>query len=102
MDLFAWNSRDALLLTFAELESYGIATRTAAPGTAAQVRADLAAEVARRAPFGTGSYVFWLRSDAHRFADGGIPPLHTSAPEVDLALAAALDHQGLAARPAAA
>lgn len=101
MDLFAWNPRDALLLALAELESYGIATRASAAGSEREVRADLAAGLARTAPHGLGSYVFWLRSDAHRFACGGIPPLHTSGPEVDLAVAAALDHQGLAVRPAA-
>ena len=99
MERFTWNSRDALLLAFVELESYGIAVRANARGTEDEVRADLARELAERAPFGTGSYVFWLHSDAHRFAGDGLPPLHTSGAEVDRALAAVLHHQGLAPDP---
>ena len=97
--MFTWNARDALLLAFTELESYGIATRADARGTADGVRADLARELAERAPFGLGSYAFWLHADAHRLAGGAVPPLHTSGAEVDRALAAALDHQGLTHRP---
>ena len=97
MDPFT--AHDALLLAFTELESYGIATRADARGTADDVRTGLARELAERAPFGLGSYAFWLHADAHRFADDGIPPLHTSGAEVDRALALALDHQGLARQP---
>ena len=97
--MFTWNTRDALLLAFTELESYGIAMRADARGTADEVRADLARELAERAPFGLGSYVFWLHADAHHFAGDGLPPLHTSGAEVDRALTAALDHQGLALQP---
>ena len=94
MDLFAWNSRDALLLAFAELGGYGIVTVAGAAGSAGQARRDIAAALRERAPHGLGSYVFWLRADEHHFADGGTPPLHTSGREVDRALAAALRHQG--------
>ena len=54
------------------------------------------------APFGLGSYAFWLEADEHRFARGGLPPPYTSGPEVDIALAAALAHQGCPLLDAAA
>ena len=94
MDLLAWNSRDALLLAFAELGGYGIVTVAGADGTPGQAHREIGAALRARAPHGLGSYVFWLRADEHHFADGGTPPLHTSGREVDRALAAALRDQG--------
>jgi len=91
-----WNIRDALLLAFEELSSYGVLTVPAATGETAQVRFELARALMAAAPFGLGSYAFWLESDEHLFAEGHRPPLYTSGPEVDVALAAALAHQGYA------
>ena len=88
--------RDLLLLVFAELGSYGIATAAAAADDEAGVRADLTRSLREQAPYGLGSYVFWLGADEHLLAGGGMPPLFTSGAEVDVALAAALAHQGLA------
>jgi hypothetical protein len=90
-----WGIRDALLLAFTELSDYGILTVPAATGEVAQVRYELACALMAAAPFGMGSYAFWLEADEHRFADGDTPPIYTSGPEVDVALAAALAHQGL-------
>lgn len=89
-----WDIRDALLLAFEELSSYGVLTVPGATGDTAQVRFELARALMAKAPFGLGSYAFWLAVDEHRFAHGGLPPLYTSGPEVDIALAAALAHQG--------
>lgn len=91
-----WGIRDALLLAFDELSSYGVLTVRAATGDTAQVRFELARALMATAPFGLGSYAFWLESDEHLFAEGHRPPLYTSGPEVDIALAAALAHQGYA------
>jgi hypothetical protein len=89
-----WEIRDALLLAFEELSAYGVLTVPAATGETAQVRFELARALMATAPFGLGSYAFWLESDEHLFAEGHRPPLYTSGPEVDIALAAALAHQG--------
>jgi hypothetical protein len=89
-----WDIRDALLLAFEELSGYGVLTVAAATGETAQVRFELARALMATAPFGLGSYAFWLASDEHHFAEGRRPPLYTSGPEVDIALAAALAHQG--------
>jgi hypothetical protein len=89
-----WDARDALLLAFAELEAYGVLTVARATGDAAQVRFGLADALRVAAPHGMGSYAFWLADDEHLFDAGGSPPIFTSGPEVDLALAAALAHQG--------
>ena len=91
-----WNIRDALLLAFEELSAYGVLTVPAATGETAQIRFELARALMATAPFGLGSYAFWLESDEHLFAEGHRPPLYTSGPEVDIALAAALAHQGYA------
>jgi hypothetical protein len=91
-----WNIRDALLLAIEELSSYGVLTVPAATGETAQIRFELARALMATAPFGLGSYAFWLESDEHLFAEGHRPPLYTSGPEVDIALAAALAHQGYA------
>jgi hypothetical protein len=90
----SWDVRDALLIAFEELSSYGVLTVPGATGDTAQVRFELARSLMAVAPFGLGSYAFWLAVDEHRFADGGMPPIYTSGPEVDIALAAALAHQG--------
>ena len=89
-----WEIRDALLLAFEELAAYGVLTVPAATGETAQVRFELARALMATAPFGLGSYAFWLESDEHLLAAGHRPPLYTSGPEVDVALAAALAHQG--------
>ena len=52
-----------------------------------------------RAPHGLGSYVFWIRADEDRLDDPPGLPLHTSGPEVNRAVVAALAHHGLTARP---
>ena len=62
---------DALLLAFAELAGYGIATVAGADGTADEARAEIAAAVRARAPYGLGSHVFWLAADERDFAGGG-------------------------------
>ena len=89
-----WDARDALLLAFTEIDGYGVLTAPGTPGTAAGVAAALTAALHAVAPHGTGSYAFWLASDEHWFAGGRLPPVHTSGPDVDRALAAALWHQG--------
>ena len=91
-----WEIRDALLLAFEELSAYGVLTVPAATGETAQIRFELARALMATAPFGLGSYAFWLESDEHLLAAGHRPPLYTSGPEVDIALAAALAHQGYA------
>jgi hypothetical protein len=91
-----WGLRDALLLAFAEMEAYGVLSVAGATGTTAEVRAELAAGLRRVAPGGMGSFAFWLTADEHLFRGGGGPPVHTSGPDVDAALAAALAHQGYA------
>ena len=88
---------DRLLLAFTELGMYGIEARPALEVDPARARAELAALLAARSPHGLGSYVFWVRAEE----DGqAVPPLHTSGPEVDRAVVAALAHHGLTARPA--
>ena len=89
-----WSMRDTMLLAFAELSDYGVLTVPAATGEVAQVRFELACALMAAAPCGMGSYAFWLATDGHLFVDGGAPPIYTSGPEVDVALAAALAHQG--------
>ena len=89
-----WHIREALLLAFEELSSYGVLTVPGATGDTAQIRFELARALMATAPFGLGSYAFWLAADEHLFAEGRRPPLYTSGPEVDVALAAALAHQG--------
>ena len=92
--------RDRLLLAFTELGMYGIEACPALAVDPDHARAGLAALLAARAPDGLGSYVFWVRADEEGF---GVPPtLHTSGPEVDRAVVAALAHHGLTARPGAA
>ncbi|MDT7579335.1 MAG: hypothetical protein QOK35_599 [Pseudonocardiales bacterium] len=89
--------RDRLLLAFAELAMYGIATEEDVRGEPERARAEIAAMLRRRSPHGLGSYVFRLRAD-----EGSVDTrvaLYTSGPEVDRAVAAACAHHGLAVRP---
>jgi hypothetical protein len=96
MEQTDWTERDALLLAFAELAGYGIATVPGA-GTAARARWEILAALRERSPCALGRYVFWGAGDEHLFAGGGRPPLYTSGADVERALAAALTHQGLRA-----
>jgi hypothetical protein len=89
--------RDRLLLAFTELGMYGIEACPALAVDPERARAGLAALLAARAPHGLGSYVFWVRADEEE--SGAPPPLHTSGPEVERAVVAALAHHGLTARP---
>jgi hypothetical protein len=59
--------RDRLLLAFAQLAAYGIATRDAYGETAAEAHAAVAADLRLRHPNGLGAYVFWTRADDARF-----------------------------------
>ena len=88
--------RDALLLAFAELGSLRHRDRRGSGGRRGWCPCRSRPVAARAAPYGLGSYVFWLGADEHLLAGGGMPPLYTSGAEVDVALAAALAHQGLA------
>lgn len=92
----ALDTRDRLLLAFAELGMYGIEARPAVADVAARARAAIAVQLRQRAPHGLGSYVFWVRAEEDR--PGGLP-LYTSGPEVDRAVAAALTHHDLECRP---
>ena len=65
----------------------------------ARARAAITARLRARAPHGLGSYVFWIRADEDRLDDMPGLPLHTSGPEVNRAVVAALAHHGLTARP---
>ena len=89
--------QDRLLLAFAELAMYGIATEEDVHTEPEQARAEIAALLRARSPYGLGSYVFRLRTD-EAGADTGVA-LYTSGPEVDRAVAAACAHHGLAVRP---
>jgi hypothetical protein len=95
--------RDRLGRAFAELERHGIAARVALPGTTGSGHALLRAELARRFPYGMGSYVFWSQADEHRFDPTGALTsglaLHCNAYDVAVAVAAACDDAGIAARP---
>ena len=91
--------RDRLLLAFAELEMYGIDAPAAVEVAPARARAAITARLRARAPHGLGSYVFWTRADEDRLDDLPGLPLHTSGPEVNRAVVAALAHHGLTARP---
>jgi hypothetical protein len=91
--------RDRLLLAFTELEMYGIDAQEAVDAEPARARAVTAARLRVHAPYGLGSYVFWVQADGCLLDDPAGLPLYTSGPEVDRALVAALAHHGLAARP---
>jgi hypothetical protein len=95
--------RDRLILAFAELNRHGIAARPALPGTAPEGHALLRAELARRFPYGMGSYAFWTRADEHRFDPAGALTsalsLHCSAYDVAVAVEAACREAGIVAQP---
>ena len=91
--------RDRLFLALTELAMYGIDAQEAVDATPARARAVTAARLRVHAPYGLGSYVFWVQADADRFDDPAGLPLYTSGPEVDRAVVAALAHHGLVARP---
>jgi hypothetical protein len=90
--------RDRLMLAFADLNRHGIAARAALPGTAPEGHALLRAQLARRFPYGMGSYVFWTRADEHGFDPAGHLTsglsLHCSAYDVAVAVAVAAACRG--------
>ena len=88
--------RDRLLLTFTELALYGIAAEDDVRTEPEQARAEIAAVLRLRSPYGLGSYVFRRRADGTD-SDGPVP-LYTSGPEVDRAVVAACAHHGLTVR----
>ena len=91
--------RDRLLLAFAELAMYGIATEEDVAAEPEWARAEIAALLRTRSPYGLGSYVYRRRA-ADAGLDAGAPvPLYTSGPEVDRAVIAACAHHGLSVRP---
>ena len=57
------SDRDRLLLAFANLASYGIATRDAYGEHATEAHAAIAADLRLRHPNGLGAYVFWTAPD---------------------------------------
>jgi hypothetical protein len=57
------SDRDRLLLAFANLASYGIATREAYGEHATEAHAAVAADLRLRHPHGLGAYVFWTATD---------------------------------------
>jgi hypothetical protein len=57
------SDRDRLLLAFANLASYGIATRDAYGEHATEAHAAIAADLRLRHPNGLGTYVFWTAPD---------------------------------------
>jgi hypothetical protein len=95
--------RDRLMLAIANLNRHGIAACAALPGTAPEGHTLLRAELARRHPYGMGSYVFWTRADEHRFGPAGelnsVLSLHCSAHDVAVAAAAACREAGIVAQP---
>ena len=77
----------------------GSRRRPAVEAAPARARAAITARLRACAPHGLGSYVFWTRADEDRLDDLPGLPLHTSGPEVNRAVVAALAHHGLTARP---
>ena len=63
------SDRDRLLLAFANLASYGIATRDAYGEHATEAHAAIAADLRLRHPHGLGAYVFWTAPDDARSFD---------------------------------
>jgi hypothetical protein len=57
------SDRDRLLLAFANLASYGIASRDAYGEHATEAHAAVAADLRLRHPHGLGAYVFWTQTD---------------------------------------
>jgi hypothetical protein len=103
MTTTATTDRDRLTLAFADLTRHGIVARAAVAGTAPEGHALLRAELARRFPHGMGSYVFWARSDVHRFDGSGALTaalaLHCSAEDVAVAVVESCRRAGIDARP---
>ena len=64
------SDRDRLLLAFANLASYGIASRDAYGDNATEAHAAVAADLRLRHPHGLGAYVFWTATDDARSFDG--------------------------------
>jgi hypothetical protein len=63
------SDRDRLLLAFANLASYGIATRDAYGDSATEAHAAVAADLRLRHPHGLAAYVFWTATDDARSFD---------------------------------
>ena len=57
------SDRDRLLLAFANLASYGIASRDAYGDSATEAHAAVAADLRLRQPSGLGAYAFWTATD---------------------------------------
>jgi hypothetical protein len=94
--------RERMMLAFAELERHGILACGALAGNAEQGHGVLRARLAARYPHGTGSYVFWTRSDDRFDAAGDLTAvlaLHCSTEEVAGAVAAACANAGIAPQP---
>jgi len=92
-------SFDRLLLAFANLESYGIATRIVPGMNPETERCQLQASIRAVYPAGTGSCVFLMNSDINCFDGAGDlrrpVPLHHSGPDTVRAAGAALADCGL-------
>jgi hypothetical protein len=92
---------DRLLLCFADLASYGIYAQPNLPLNVEEGRVAAIAEIAKRYPDATGSYVFWTAADATRFtpdgnlADGDTLPLYHSGAEVARAVRAVCERLGI-------
>ena len=99
MTPFFLSDRDRLLLAFANLASYGIATRDAYGEHATEAHAAVAADLRLRHPHGLGAYVFWTRADdAHFDAYGNLTsdlPLHTGGEGTAAALRTAAALMGI-------
>ena len=93
------SDRDRLLLAFANLASYGIATRDAYGEHATEAHAAVAADLRLRHPHGLGAYVFWTRADDARFdAYGNLTaalPLHVGGEGTAAAVRTAAALMGL-------
>ena len=93
------SDRDRLLLAFANLASYGIATRDAYGDSATEAHAAVAADLRLRHPHGLGAYVFWTRVDDARFdAYGNLTaalPLHAGGAGTAAAVRPAAALRGL-------
>ncbi|HEX2103843.1 MAG TPA: hypothetical protein VHF51_09340 [Solirubrobacteraceae bacterium] len=94
--------RDRLALAFAELNRHGVLARDGLAATAHEGHVLLRRYLVRRYPHGMGSYVFSQADDDRFDADGAlisVLPLHCSAYNVAVAVAAACRNAGLVADP---
>jgi len=94
--------RDRLALAFAELNRHGILARGDLAASTREAHALLRQHLARLYPHGMGSYVFWQAGEDRFDADGALTsalPLHCSAYNVSIAVAAACSTAGLIAHP---